>query len=91
MPFEVKGQLAIEQQTLLMFHIDKSRMTGIPIPKQVNKLIEREVNPVYDLAKFAERSKKDIERAKKQLNYEFKLQVLSMRPQDGHIIVVGQA
>jgi hypothetical protein len=91
LPFEVKGQLTVDQQTLLMFHIDKSRMQGVSIPKQVNKIIEREVNPVYDLAKFAERSKKDIARAKEKLSYTFNLRVDTMTPQDGTLFVVGKA
>ncbi len=91
MPFEVKGQLEIENQTLLVFKIDKSRMTGIPIPKQVNKIIEREVNPIYDLAKFSKRNQKDIQRAKEKLNYEFHLEILSMTPKDQFLFVVGKA
>jgi hypothetical protein len=91
MPFEVKGQLEIEDQTLLIFKIDKSKMTGIPVPKQVNKIIEREVNPIYDLAKFTKRNKKDIERAKEKLNYEFHLEILKMTPQTGSLLVVGKA
>jgi hypothetical protein len=91
LPFEVKGQLTVDQQTLLMFHIDKSRMQGVSIPGPVNKIIEREVNPVYDLAKFAERSKKDIARAKEKLSYSFHLEVESMTPQEGQLLVVGKA
>jgi hypothetical protein len=91
LPFEVKGQLTVEQQTLLMFHIDKSRMQGLSIPKQVNKIIEHEVNPVYDLAKFAERSKKDIARAKDKLSYSFHLEVETITPQDKQLTVVGKA
>jgi len=90
-PFEVQGNLQVDNQTQLMFDIDKSRMTGIPIPKQVNKLIEKEVNPVYDLAKFAERSKKDIELAREQLDYEFYLEVEKIIPLNGHIQVEGTA
>jgi hypothetical protein len=91
LPFTVKGQLTVEQQTLLMFHIDKSRMQGVAVPRPVNKIIEREVNPVYDLAKFAERSKKDIARAKDKLNYSFALEVESITPRDGQLLVVGKA
>lgn len=91
MPFEVKGQLVIENQTLLVFKIDKSRMTGIPIPKQVNKIIEREVNPIYDLAKFSKRNQKDIQRAKEKLNYDFHLEILKMTPKERMLHVVGKA
>jgi len=91
MPFEVKGNLVVENDTQLVFEIDKSRMTGIPVPKTVNKIIEKEVNPVYDLAKFAERSKKDIELAKKKLNYDFKLRIDKMVPKDGILEVTGTA
>ena len=90
-PFEVKGNLSVENQTQLMFTIDRSKMAGVPIPGPVNKLIEREVNPVYDLAKFHQRSKKDIDLAREQLNYEFYLQVEEITPEAGYIIVTGIA
>jgi hypothetical protein len=90
-PFEVKGNLSVQNQTQLMFAIDRSKMAGVAIPGPVNKLIEREVNPVYDLAKFHQRSKKDIDRARAQLNYEFYLQVRELTPQAGYIIVTGVA
>lgn len=90
-PFTVKGDLTVEEETQLVFTINKSRMAGVPVPGVVNKLIEREVNPVYDLAKFYQRSKKDIDRAREQLNYEFSLRVQELTPQAGYIIVTGTA
>jgi hypothetical protein len=90
-PFEVKGNLSVQNQTQLMFTIDKSKMAGMPVPSPVNKLIQHEVNPVYDLAKFHQRSKKDIDRAREQLNYEFHLLVQELKPQAGYIIVTGTA
>jgi len=64
MSFSVTGNLFVEEDSLLMFHIDKSKAAGMNIPKGLNNIIEDEVNPVYDLAKCAARSKKDIEFAK---------------------------
>ncbi len=90
-PFEVKGNLSVQNQTQLIFSIDRSKMAGMKVPGPVNKLIEREVNPVYDLAKFHERSKKDIDRAKEQLNYDFHLLLDRLTPQAGYIIVTGTA
>lgn len=90
-PYTVTGDLVVEQQTQLMFRIRKSGVSGVKLPGGLNKLIENEINPVYDLAKFAARSKKDIERAKKQLNYSFMLKVAELKPADGHIIVSGSA
>lgn len=90
-PFEVQGSLSVVNQTQLVFDIDRSRMVGIGIPAAVNNVIEHEVNPVYDLADFATRSKDDIARAKSQLDYEFYLSVNKLTPRDGHIIVVGKA
>lgn len=88
-PFAVTGNLGIESQTQLVFTIDKSNMVGIPVPGPVNRLIENEVNPVYDLAKFHERSKEDIERAKEQLNYTFYLEIQEIVPDAGYITVTG--
>lgn len=90
-PFEVKGNLSVANQTQLVFTIDRSKMAGMKVPGPVNRLIEREVNPVYDLAKFHERSKKDIDRAKDQLDYEFHLEVGELTPKAGYIIVTGTA
>ena len=59
----------------MIFSIDKSKMIGVPIPGPVNRIIQREVNPVYDLDAFAERSRKDIQRARDLLDYEFYLEV----------------
>jgi hypothetical protein len=90
-PFEVKGNLSVEEQTQLIFSIDKSKMIGVPIPGPVNRIIQREVNPVYDLDAFAERSRKDIQRARDLLDYEFYLEVDRITPKQGHIIVTGHA
>ena len=90
-PFEVKGNLSVEEQTQLIFSIDKSKMIGVPIPGPVNRIIQREVNPVYDLDAFAERSRKDIQRARDLLDYEFYLEVDRITPRQGHIIVTGHA
>jgi len=90
-PFSVKGQLVVENDTQLVFRIDKSRMSGVPVPGPLNRIIEREVNPVYDLAKFAKRNEKDIARAKEQLSYTFKLQVEEITPGSGHIRAAGKA
>ena len=90
-PFEVKGNLSVEEQTQLIFSIDKSKMIGVPIPGPVNRIIQREVNPVYDLDAFAERSRKDIQRARDMLDYEFYLEVDKITPRQGHIIVTGHA
>lgn len=90
-PFEVKGNLSVEEQTQLIFSIDKSKMIGVPIPGPVNRIIQREVNPVYDLDAFAERSRKDIQRARDLLDYEFYLEVEKITPRQGHIIVTGHA
>ncbi|GEM_PF-1813296 len=90
-PFEVKGNLSVEEQTQLVFSIDKSKMIGVPIPGPVNRIVQREVNPVYDLDAFAERSRKDIQRARDLLDYEFYLEVEQITPKQGHIIVTGHA
>lgn len=90
-PYTVTGDLVVENQTQLVFHITKSGAAGMKLPGGLNKMIEKEINPVYDLAKFAARSKKDIERAKQQLNYDFKLLVEKLTPAEGHIIVTGTA
>jgi hypothetical protein len=90
-PYTVTGDLVVENKTQLMFHITKSGVSGMKMPGGLNKLIEKEINPVYDLAKFAARSKKDIERAKQQLNYDFNLLVDKLTPAEGHIIVTGTA
>lgn len=90
-PFAVEGNLTVANQTQLVFTIDESRMAGIGIPAVVNNVIEHEVNPVYDLADFVKRSKKDIARARAQLDYEFYLSVEELTPQNGHIIVAGKA
>jgi hypothetical protein len=91
MGFSVTGNLFIEEGSLLVFHIDKSKAAGMNIPKGLNKTIEDEVNPVYDLAKFAARSKKDIDFAKQQLDYDFKLEVTRISPKSGYLEVGGSA
>jgi hypothetical protein len=90
-PFEVKGNLLVENQTQLVFTIDKSRMVGIPIPGVVNRIVQNEINPVYDLDAFVERSKDDIVRAREMLDYEFYLTVEEITPREGFIIVSGKA
>lgn len=90
-PFEVKGNLLVENQTQLVFTIDNSRMVGIPIPGVVNRIVQNEINPVYDLDAFVERSKDDIQRAREMLDYEFYLSVEEITPREGFIIVSGNA
>jgi hypothetical protein len=89
--FEVTGDLVVEEETWLMYHISKNKVGGIKVPRELNKQIEKSVNPVYDLARFAARSAKEIELAKKDLNYDFNLKVSTLKPRDGHIIITGSA
>ena len=91
LPFEVQGNLVVEEQAQLVFHIKDSGVSGVRVPARLNRLIEREVNPVYDLAGFAKRSEKEIEQARKQLGYEFELRVEKLVSNAGHIIVEGSA
>ncbi len=90
-PYSVRGTLGVEDGSQLMFHIDQSQLSGLNMPAGLNALIEKEVNPVYDLKAFASRSRKDIERAKAQLGYEFALQIRKITYGEGHIIVDGNA
>jgi hypothetical protein len=89
--YSVSGEVIVEDETLLMFYIDKSKVSGVGLPKGLNKKIEKEVNPVYDLAKFRAKSEKEIRLAKEQLSYDFNLLIVTITPQDGHIIVSGTA
>ncbi|MCC7479249.1 hypothetical protein IT575_12430 [bacterium] len=89
--YSVTGDLSMEDETLLMFHIDKSKVSGVGLPKGLNKTIEKEVNPVYDLRKFKAKSQKEIQLAKDKLNYDFELKIVDIKPMDGHIIVSGKA
>jgi hypothetical protein len=88
--YGVTGNLEVDG-SLLNFHIDKSDISGIGVPGGINGMIEKEVNPVYDFARFAARSEKEIKLAKEQLNYDFKLRIKKIEPRAGHIIVYGSA
>jgi hypothetical protein len=90
-PYSLRGQLAVENDSELVFRIDQSKLSGLAMPAGLNALIEKEVNPVYDLKTFSKRSRKDIERAKEQLSYEFALHIESISCGKGHIIVAGSA
>ena len=91
MPYEIAGRLKIENATELVFRVERSGLSGLSMPGNLNKLIEKEINPVYDLADFASRNEDELNAAKLRLNYEFKLNVDSITNGDGHIIVVGDA
>lgn len=88
--YGVTGNLSVDG-TLLNFHIDKSDISGVGMTRGINGMIEKEVNPVYDFARFAARSAKEIQLAKDKLNYDFKLRVGKIEPKAGHIIVYGSA
>ena len=90
-PYSVRGTLSVENNSQLVFNIDESQLSGLNMPAGLNALIEKEVNPVYDLKAFAARSRKDIEKARQQLGYEFKLQIEKITYGEGHIIVDGSA
>lgn len=90
-PYSLRGQLGVENDSELVFHIDQSKLSGMAMPAGLNALIEKEVNPVYDLKAFAKRSKKDIQRAKELLSYEFALHIETISYGKGHIIVGGSA
>jgi len=91
LPYRVAGTLSVQDDTQLVFNIDSSGMGAVRSPAALNRLIEREINPVYDLAEFAARSKEDIANAREQLDYEFKLEVATISLDEGHIIVAGKA
>jgi hypothetical protein len=89
--YKVDGNLVVEHQTELIFHISRSGVSVVRLPAALNHLIESEINPVYDLAQFAARSKKDLDRAKAKLDYEFMLQVEEITAGDGFLLVTGDA
>lgn len=89
--YSVTGNMHIDAQTYLMFRIVRSDVSGVGVPKGLNNMIEREVNPVYDLAKFAARSRREIALAREKLNYDFDLRVEEITARTGHIIVTGSA
>jgi len=89
--YNVDGMLEVENQTELVFNISRSGVSGLRLPLALNHLIESEINPVYDLAKFAARSKKDLDRAKAKLDYDFMLHVLEISADDGYLLVKGDA
>jgi len=88
--YGVTGNLEVEG-SLLNFHIDRSDISGIGVPGGINGMIEKEVNPVYDFARFAARSEKEIKLAREKLDYDFALTVKKIEPRAGHIIVYGSA
>lgn len=90
-PFSLEGQLVVENQTNLVFELDSSGIGKLKLPLKLNKLLEQEINPVYDLGQFSSRSKEDLDQAKAQLNYEFYLLVEKIAPQKGKIVVNGSA
>lgn len=89
--YNVDGTLVVEDQTQLVFHISRTGVSGIRLPVALNHLIESEVNPVYDLAKFAARSKKDLDMAKAKLDYDFMLHVQEISASEGYLLVKGDA
>lgn len=89
--YKVDGNLVVEHQTELVFHISRTGVSVVRLPAALNHLIESEINPVYDLAQFAARSKKDLDMAKAKLDYEFMLQVEKITAEDGFLVVTGDA
>lgn len=90
-PFSLAGQFVVENQTNLVFELDSSGIGKLKLPLRLNKLLEQEINPVYDLAQFSLRSKEDLDQAKAQLNYKFYLLVEKIAPQKGKVVVIGSA
>lgn len=88
-PFSVAGYGTFENKTTLNFRIDEVRFVGLRMPESIDRLLEREVNPIFDLDKFYEEKGKEWKLNEEMLGRELNLTVRQIRATEGKIIITG--
>jgi hypothetical protein len=90
-PYELEGLLQVENESQLVFRVSSSGLARFGMPSGLNRLLESEINPVYDLEQFARRNAEEIAAANRRLSYDFQLSITEITNADGHIILTGEA
>jgi hypothetical protein len=87
--FEVEGYLTFEGGSRIYYRVQKVRLAGLGMPGRIEKLLENEMNPLFDLEKFHEKRKKEFEKNEKIVGRELRLKIGHIIVSDGKIVTTG--
>jgi len=88
-PFSVEGY-GIFEQTKLMYRITRVRFVSIPLPEPIERLVEREINPIFDLKQFYQKKGSEWKLNEKMLGRKLNLTVKRITADDGKVTVEGE-
>ena len=87
--FEVVGYLTFEGGSRIYYRVMKVRLGGLGMPGRIEKLLEDEMNPLFDLDKFHEKRKDELAENAKMVGRELKLKISRIIVGDKDITVTG--
>ena len=88
-PFQVKGYLTYEGGSRIYYRIQQARIIGIGLPGGIKQSIENELNPIFDLDKFAEKKREDFEACEDLIGRKLELVIRQVIASGNRIIITG--
>ncbi len=88
-PFKVKGYLTYEGGSRIYYRIHQARIVGIGLPSGIKQSIENELNPIFDLDKFAENKREDFEACESLIGRKLELVIRQVIASGNRIIISG--
>ncbi|OGK08899.1 MAG: hypothetical protein A2Y63_06125 [Candidatus Riflebacteria bacterium RBG_13_59_9] len=88
-PFEVEGYLSYEGGSRIYYRINAVRVAGLGLPATFRKMIEDELNPLFDLGEFHEKRREEFERNEKMVGRSLKVEVKHIVVGDDRIVITG--
>ncbi len=88
-PFEVEGYPSFENKTSLNYRITAVRFVGIKLPTAIDKLLEREINPIFDLDTFYKKKGEEWKVNEEMLGRKLNLTIRHIIARNGVITVTG--
>lgn len=87
--FEVEGYLTFEGGSRIYYRVQKVRLAGLGMPGSIERLLEDEMNPLFDLDKFHEKRKDEFAENEKMVGRKLKLKISHIIVGDGKVVVTG--
>jgi len=87
--FEVEGYLTFEGGSRIYYRVGKVRLAGLGMPGRIEKLLEDEMNPLFDLDKFHKKRREEFAENAKIVGRELRLRINHIIVHDDKVIATG--
>ncbi len=88
-PFTVSGYVSYENKKTLNYRITEVRFVGVKVPAAIDRILEREINPLFDLEEFFKEKGGEWKMNEEMLGRKLNLTVRHILASEGKITVTG--